>query len=143
MNNFGAILRDLFSANMPLKIVAFTLTLSLFIWVRDDRQASVVAVAPVRVMIPQGMVLTGDVVDRVRITVQGRWSDIEAFDPTSIRPIQLLPQETTEQQLLPITDEMIDLPGGLRSSTIQPDVLRVTLQPEKRKLVSIQPPNCR
>ncbi len=139
MNTYANIMRDLLSANMPLKIVAFTLTLSLFIWVRDDRQASVVAVAPVRVMIPQGMVLTGDVVDRVRITVQGRWSDIEGFDPTSIRPIQLLPRETTDLQLLPISDDMIDLPAGLRSSTIQPDVLRVTLQPEKRKLITIQP----
>lgn len=138
MNRFMEIVRALAADNAVFKVVAFILTLSLFIWVRDDRQASVVAFAPLRIIIPDGMELVSPPLDRVRLTVRGRWSEVNSFNPTSVEPIQV---ETSreEEQLIPITAPMVRLPGGLRPTSIQPDVVKVQLEEELIKTVAIKP----
>lgn len=131
-------LKGVVAANAVFKTVAFILTLSLFIWVRDDRQASVVAFAPVRIVIPEGMELVSPPIDRVRLTVQGRWSDINGFDPTSVEPVQIEASRESDQ-VIPITSDMVSLPGGLRTTSIQPDALKVELEVQESKSVTIEP----
>jgi len=137
VNRILEVMRGMAAENWVFKAVAFILTLSLFIWVRDDRQASVVAFAPLRIVIPDGMELVSPPLDRVRLTVRGRWSEVNSFDPTSVDPI---PVEATREaeQLIPITASMVRLPNGLRPTSIQPDVVKVRLEEEDRKTVRVK-----
>jgi len=133
-----SIIRSIFIENAALKGVAFVLTLALFIWVRDDREATVVATAPVRIIIPENMVMVSAPVDRVRLTVRGRWSDVSRFDPTELQAISL---EATDEhdQTIAISEDTVILPGSLQVVTLQPEMIRIQLEPLKRKAVKIQP----
>ncbi len=124
--------------NGSLKLIAFILTLSLFIWVREDRESAVTGHVPIRLVIPEGMVLVSEPVDRVRITVGGRWSDLNKFDPSQLPPITLAVSKDTAG-LVGVSAEMIRVPSGLRVTSIQPNSVRVELEPAETKAVPIRP----
>lgn len=136
--NLKAQIHGLFFENAALKGAAFIVTLVLFVWVRDDREATVVATAPVRIVIPEGMVMVTSPVDRVRLTVRGRWSDVSRFDPTELQAVTL--EATGErEQTLSISEDAVILPGSLQVVTIQPEMIRLQLEPQERRIVRIQP----
>lgn len=127
-----------FMVNGSLKLIAFVLTLALFIWVREDRESAVTGYVPISPVIPEGMVLVSDPVERVRVTVGGRWTDLNKFDPTQLQAIRLNVEEDTNG-LVSITGDMIKLPPGLRVTSIQPNYVRVELEPAGSRSVPIRP----
>jgi YbbR domain-containing protein len=127
-----------FVVNGSLKLIAFVLTLALFIWVREDRESAVTGYVPVSPVIPEGMVLVSDPVERVRVTVGGRWTDLNKFDPSQLQTIRLNVEEDTSG-LVSITADMIKLPPGLRVTSIQPNYVRVELEPAASHSVPIRP----
>lgn len=131
-------MRRLFVQNGSLKLIAFILTLALFIWVREDRESAVTGFVPIRAVIPDDLVITSEPPERVRITVGGRWSDLNKFDPSQLPPVTLeVDQES--QGLVPITADMLRLPPGLRVTSIQPSYVRVDLEPAASKTIPIRP----
>lgn len=127
-----------FVVNGSLKLIAFVLTLALFIWVREDRESAVTGQVPIRLVIPEGMVLVSEPVERVRVTVGGRWSDLNKFDPSQLSPITLN-VAADAGGLVGISADMIRLPPGLRVTSIQPNYVRVELEPAESKSVEIRP----
>lgn len=134
----SAWLNRLFVVNGSLKLIAFVLTLALFIWVREDRQSAVQAFVPVRVQFPEGMVLVSDPPERLRVTVIGRWSDLNTFDPSQVPAVSVEADEDTNG-LVSISSDMIELPPGLRIDTIQPNFVRVELEPGATRSVPLRP----
>lgn len=127
----------IFMENGSLKLIAFILTLSLFLWVREDRGSAVSVQVPIRLIIPEGTVLVSEPVDRIRATVGGRRSDLSNFDPAQIAPIRLEVDRDTSG-LVSIDTEMIDLPPGLKVTSIQPNFVKVELEPALAKSVEIR-----
>lgn len=127
-----------FMVNGSLKLIAFILTLSLFIWVREDRESAVTGHVPIRLVIPEEMVLVSEPVERVRVTVGGRWSDLNKFDPSQLSPITI-DVDREADGLVGISTEMIRVPNGLRVTSIQPNYVRVELEPAETKSVEIRP----
>lgn len=138
MSNFKSLVQRFFLENLTLKAAAFVITLVLFIWVRDDREATVVATAPVRLIIPENMVMVSAPVDRVRLTVRGRWSDVSRFDPTEVQAISLEASLEHDQTIV-VSEDAVILPGSLQVVNIQPELIRLQLEPLRRKRVKIQP----
>ena len=127
-----------FVVNGSLKVIAFILTLALFIWVREDRESAVTGFVPVRLVIPEDQVITSEPVERVRVTVGGRWSDLTKFDPSQLPPVTL-EVDSDSQGLVAITAEMLHLPAGLHVTSIQPSYVRIDLEPAASKTVTIRP----
>lgn len=130
-------LRRLFVVNGSLKLIAFVLTLGLFIWVREDRESAVTGHVPIRLVIPEDSVLVSEPIERVRVTVGGRWSDLNKFDPSQLSPITL-EVTATDDGLVGIDASMIRVPNGLRVTSIQPNYVRVDLEPAQTKDVEIR-----
>lgn len=127
-----------FVVNGSLKVIAFILTLALFIWVREDRESAVTGFVPVRLVIPDDQVITSEPVERVRVTVGGRWSDLTKFDPSQLPPVTL-EVDAESQGLVAITAEMLRLPSGLHVTSIQPSYVRIDLEPAASTTVPIRP----
>ncbi len=138
MSPFKKFLHHVFVENLAIKAAAFVITLVMFVWVRDDREATIVVTAPVRIIIPENMVMVSAPVDRVRLTVRGRWSDVSRFDPTEVQVISL--EATLEHdQTIVVSEDAVILPGSLQVVNIQPELIRLQLEPLRRKRVKIQP----
>ncbi len=127
-----------FTENLLVKFVAFAIASGLFMWVRSDREATVVAHAAVRIELPDNMVLISPPLDRVRLTVRGRSSDINRFDPTEVPPLSVIASDDDEQTLN-LTPDMVQLPVGLEVTEITPEFLRVRLEPLAKKRVAVSP----
>ncbi len=134
----GHYMRRVFLHNGSLKLIAFILTLALFIWVREDRESTVTGFVPARLVIEEGLVLTSEPPERIRITVGGRWSDLNKFDPSQLGPVTLEVSEE-DQGTIAIPADSIRVPPGLRVSSIQPSYIQVDLERAATKKVPIRP----
>lgn len=132
-------LRQLVVRNFYLKFIAAVLTLALYIWVSEDRETVVAGFAPVQMVVPDSMALVSDPIDRVKVTIRGRWSDVHRFDASQLDPIRLDLSPTDRDSIVTITANMVRVPPGLRVTNIEPSSVYVDLEREIRKTVSVSP----
>lgn len=130
-------LTRLFVSNGSLKLLAFGLALALFFWVREDRDSTLTGSVPLHLIIPEGMVLVSEPVERVRVTVGGRWSDLNKFDPSQIKPIRL-DIDRNAAGSVGISSDLVQLPPGVRVTTIHPSFVHVELEPAVTKRIDVR-----
>ena len=131
--------RQVFVRNFFLKFIAIILTLTLYIWVSEDRETIVTGFAPVQIVVPDDLVLVSDPIDRIEVTVQGRWSDIDRFAPNEIDPIRLDLSPGDDGSVISITPEMVGVPPEIQIVSIDPDSMYVEFEPESFKSVPVEP----
>ncbi len=131
--------RRIFVNNFYLKFIAAVLTLALYIWVSEDRETVVVRSAPVQMTVPDGMVLVSDPVDRLEVTIRGRWSDINRFDAREVDPIRIDLSPADTDSVITFSPNMINVPPTLRVTHLEPQSVYVDLEPESFKTVPIRP----
>ncbi|RAL21621.1 hypothetical protein DL240_12245 [Lujinxingia litoralis] len=133
------ILRRIFVHNFSMKFIAAVLTLALYIWVSEDRETVVASFAPVRIVVPDNLVLVSDPLDRVKVTIRGRWSDVNRFDPSQLEPIRLDLTRADSDSIVTITPNMVRVPPGLRVVALEPSSMYVELERESQRVVPIIP----
>lgn len=133
------LLRRIFIHNFYLKFIAAVLTLALYIWVSEDREAVIADYARVQIVVPEDMVLVSDPPDRVKVTIRGRWSDINRFDATQLDPIRIDLSRSDRSTTVDISPNMIRVPPGLRVTNVEPNSLFVELEDESYRTVPITP----
>lgn len=138
MSPFLDWLRALVMHNVALKAIALILTLALFIWVREDREAVMSGDVPVRIAVPRGRVLINQPDDRARITVRGRWSALNRFNPSDVPPITITVDEDDDDALVALTPDMVQVPVGVQVASVQPNYVRVETAPEATREVPIR-----
>ncbi|MFU8804522.1 MAG: hypothetical protein ACNA8W_11980, partial [Bradymonadaceae bacterium] len=95
-----SIARRVFVHNFYLKFIAAVLTLALYIWVSEDRETVVAGFAPVRIVVPEDLILVSEPPDRIKVTIRGRWSDITRFDP--LGTVTIVHVTDVHAQLVPL-----------------------------------------
>lgn len=133
------VLRQLIIRNFYLKFIAAVLTLALYIWVSEDRETVVAGFAPVQMVVPDGLVLVSDPIDRVKVSIRGRWSDIHRFDASQLDPIRLELSPTDRDTVVNLTSNMIRVPPGLRVTNLEPASVYVDMEREVSKTVQVSP----
>lgn len=129
----------MFTENGSYKLLSLALVIILYSWIMGERESTASAFANVRTTVPQNMVLTSDAVDRVRVTVRGRWSNIQEFQKTPMEPIVLdLQGKTPKDDIFRITPAMLKLSPSLEIVSIQPSFARIQLKPKATKIVPIR-----
>lgn len=129
----------MFTENGSYKLLSLALVIILYSWIMGERESTASAFANVRMNVPQNMVLTSDKVDRVRVTVRGRWSSIQDFQKKSMEPIVLdLQGRTPKDDIFKITPAMLTLSPSLKIVSIQPSFARIELKPKATKIVPIR-----
>lgn len=143
LQQFGESLRDgaerIFVRNFHLKAIAFLLTCALYLWVGEDRETQIITALPVNIEIPEDQVLLQPKLDKVNVTLRGRWSALEDFDQSDLKPIVLELSNSDDGQAVPITPGSVDVPPGLRVASIEPSVVRVEMEKKVDKELNIRP----
>ena len=130
---------QMLSQNAGLKAIAFLLTLAVVIWVRDDRDDVMPASVSIKLSVPSDMVLVSNRVDKVDLSISGRWSDLRSLDPNAIPPIEIKLNREDRNRRIQITSDMIELPPGVRATSITPGSVVVQLEPLLTKTVRVRP----
>ena len=131
--------RGMFVRNTNLKLIALFLTLAMYVWVSIDREVEATRYAPVRVDVPENMVLVSDGVDRTRVTIRGKWSELNRFDNDKLDPINLDLNASEPEGVVAITREQVDVPPGLRVVAVEPSYMKYKLAKKTQKQVPIRP----
>jgi YbbR domain-containing protein len=135
----GMHLRDLFVHNLHLKAIAFLLTMAVYLWVSEDRETQVIAAAPLRISVPENQILLEPEIDKVKVTLRGRWSTLNQFDQTDMQPVTLELSNSDDGKLVPITSDNVHVPVGLRVVSIEPSFIRVDMESRVEKRVEVRP----
>ncbi len=135
----GRFIRDLFVRNFHLKVIAFLLTMAIYLWVSEDRETQVIAAAPLHISVPESQILLEPNIDKVKVTLRGRWSTLNQFDQTDMQPVRLELSKSDDGSLVPITADNVQVPAGLRVISLEPSFVRVDLEDRVDKRIDVQP----
>jgi YbbR domain-containing protein len=133
------IAHNIFIRNGHLKAIALLLTVALYLWVGEDRETQMIAAAPVRFSVPEELILTQPNIDRVKLTLRGRWSSLNQFDQNDLEPVVIQVSPDDDGQVVPITPDAVQLPPGVRTTSIEPSAVRVELEDRVEKTVKLSP----
>jgi YbbR domain-containing protein len=133
------IAHNIFVRNGHLKAIALLLTVALYLWVGEDRETQMIAAAPVRFSVPEELILTQPNIDRVKLTLRGRWSSLNQFDQNDLEPVVIQVSPEDDGQVVPITPDAVQLPPGVRTTSIEPSAVRVELEDRVDKTVKLSP----
>lgn len=98
-----------------------------------------IAAAPVRFSVPEELILTQPNIDRVKLTLRGRWSSLNQFDQNDLEPVVIQVSPDDDGQVVPITPDAVQLPPGVRTTSIEPSAVRVELEDRVEKTVKLSP----
>src|SRR2546423_1820409 len=106
-------LRRAFFDNLALKAVSLGMALALFVLVRGEKDTERMVRVQLAYTKPIDRDLVGDVPDGVDVWVRGPWTRIKRLDPSEVDAI-LIDLTKAQDGDIPITEDMIRLPAGLR-----------------------------
>ena len=128
--------------NIGLKIFSLAMACVLFIYIYFQEQTDASIGGEVKLMIrtPKNMMVSGDVVNTIRVTISGPWSTIRRFDP---REIPLLEIDLRGFQEGPLSynlpTNLIKLPAGLEVVSLNPSILNLVLEKVEERIFPIVP----
>lgn len=129
----------LFIHNGYYKLLSAALVLILFSWINGERDSQISIFTQVRIAVPKNLVLTSPPIDRVKITVQGRFSSLNRLNSETIEPMLVdLSAKSPKDDIVRLTEDMVRLPPGVSIASIQPSFIRITLKEKSTKTVPIR-----
>ena len=79
----------IFADELPIKILSMVLAVTLFVLVRNDKDATSGAYVKVIYTLPEDRVLVSDPVPEIKVSVRGPWTKLQHLD----RSLEALPFE--------------------------------------------------
>jgi YbbR domain-containing protein len=127
----------IFTDELPLKVLSMVLAVTLFVLVRNDKDATSGAYVKVIYTLPEDRVLVSDPVPEVKVSVRGPWTKLQHLD-RSLEPIHIdLTRVHTPD--VRVDEDMIKVPPGVRVSSIVPSEVHVEFEPRVVREVPVQP----
>jgi YbbR domain-containing protein len=126
-----------FTDELPLKLLSLVLAITLFVLVRNDKDATSGAYVKVIYTLPEDRVLVSDPVPEVKVSVRGPWTKLQHLD-RSIEPIRVDLTKTHAPDVR-IDDDLVKLPAGVRVASITPSDVHVEFEPRVVREVPVQP----
>lgn len=126
-----------FSEELPIKLLAMVLAVTLFVLVRNDKDSSSGAYVKVIYSLPVDRVLVSDPPTEVKVSVRGPWTKLQHLD-RSLEPIRIDVARVHSPEVY-IDEDMLKLPPGVRAASIVPASVRVETEPRIDRDVPVQP----
>lgn len=135
----NSLLKRLFLENAYYKLLSLALVLLLQIWVMGDRNAELSVPVSVRLVIPEGMVLTNQPDDQVVATLVGSRTALQRYsEANDISPIFVEAQNKEGKSVVALRQNMMELPSGLSVQELSPSFVNIELQPRAEKRVPLR-----
>jgi YbbR domain-containing protein len=126
-----------FVDELPIKLLSLVLAVTLFVLVRNDKDASSGAYVKVVYTLPEDRVLVSDPPPEVKVSVRGPWTKLQHLD-RSIEPIHIDLTKVHGPEVR-VDDDAIKLPAGVRVASIVPSEIPVEFEPRVVREVPVQP----
>ncbi len=130
------VLRQVFLENVGLKVLALALATTLVVVKREDQTTVVTANVRVRVVHPEDRVLVSPPVDKVAVTIEGKYSALRDFDVDSLPALDINLSGYEEEQVT-FEPEMFKVPPSLQVRVVRPAAMLVRFEPKTRKVVDV------
>lgn len=130
-------MRKLLLDNLPQKILALALAVALVMVNREDQIATVTATVRVRVTYPEGVVLVSPLVDKLKVTIEGKYGQLRDFDVEQLPPLDI-PLSGLEGEQVAFEPEMFTLPPGLRVQSVRPGAMVVRFEEKRRVTAQVE-----
>lgn len=131
-------LRRVFLDNLLLKLLALILSLVLFVAVRGDKDAVAGVYAKIIYVLPADRVLVSSPVNEVRLGIRGPWTRVSRIDERDLGAIRIDLSGAKDGEFA-FTDEMVQLPAGLRLASITPSSMQVRFEPKVVRNLPVLP----
>jgi hypothetical protein len=126
-----------FTDELPIKVLSMVLALTLFMLVRNDKDASSGAYVKVVYTLPEDRVLVSDPPLEVKVGVRGPWSKLQHLDRV-LEPIRI-DLSRIQSPEVHIDEDMLKLPAGVRVASIVPSEVHVAMEPRAVREIPVQP----
>jgi YbbR domain-containing protein len=127
----------IFTEELPIKVLSMVLAVTLFVLVRNDKDATSGAYVKIIYTLPEDRVLVSDPVSEIKVSVRGPWTKLQHLDRT-LEPIRIdLTRVHTPD--VRIDEDAIKVPTGVRVSSIVPSEVHVEFEPRVMREVPVQP----
>lgn len=133
-----ALLRRIFLDNLVLKLLAFALAMTLVLVKREDQTTVVTASARVRVTHPENRVLVSPLVDKVNITIEGKYSRLRKFESDNLAGVDVNLSGYEEGQVT-FDPEFFKLPPDLKVADVRPAAMLVKFENRVQRTVPVVP----
>ena len=124
--------------NATIKLLSFGLALVLFLLVRGDKEAVVGVSVPVVFSPDPQRVLVSEPVERLKVTVRGRWSKLRAVTAEDLEPVRVDLTDETDGEYF-FADQSITLPAGVRVVALRPPSAQLRFEPRVHREVAVEP----
>ena len=132
-------MRRLIADNWTLKLFAAGLAALLFFYVQSEREVTTTLTPQLVLQVPDGMMNTAMVPDRVKVVVSGSWAAVSAMGHQEPPPVQVdLTQFGTGPVTYYLDETLFRLPAGLRITSIIPAAISVDLERVAHKTVPVR-----
>ncbi len=134
-----AFLRDSVTVNPGLKLLSLILALTVFLLVNSDRDREITLHVGVSYTLPEDKVLVSERLPEVRVTVRGPWRLLRRFDERELDRVNLDLTRVSGGDV-PITTDMVRVPGGLSVVSVSPRSFRAAFEKRADKTVAVTVP---
>lgn len=134
----GALLRRIFLENFVLKALALALAVSLVLVKREDQRTVGTVSVRVRVTHPTNRVLTSPPVDKVKITVEGKYNRLRQYEADGVAEVELNLTGYEEGQVT-FDPKLFRLPPGLEVQAVWPAAMVVRFENRVQRRVPVKP----
>jgi YbbR domain-containing protein len=126
-----------FVDELPLKVLAMVLAVTLFVLVRNDKDSSSGAYVKIVYKLPEDRVLVSDPPTEVKVAARGPWTQLQHLERT-LEPIHVDLTHIKGGDVR-LDEDMLHLPEGVRAASISPSEIHVEFEPRVVREVPIQP----
>jgi YbbR domain-containing protein len=127
----------IFVDELPIKVLSMVLAITLFVLVRNDKDATAGAYVKVTYSVPDNRVLVSDPPTEVKVSVRGPWTKLQHLD-RAVEPIHVDLTRVHGPDVR-LDEDLVKLPEGVRVSGISPSEIHVELEPRVTREVPVQP----
>jgi YbbR domain-containing protein len=131
------LMHRLFVEHAAFKIVALILAVTLFILVRGDKETERSLRVAIAYTHHDQRVLVGEVPSWIDVRVRGPWTRLRRLDAESIDPI-LIDLTGVVDGEVPLSEDLLRLPPGVRVRSIKPAKIVVQFEHEKRLPIVVE-----
>jgi YbbR domain-containing protein len=129
-------MRGLLFDHLPQKAFALALATALLVFVREDKTTQVTAAVRVRVGRPDDRVLVSPIVEKVTVTIEGKYGALRKLDLDSLAPLDLNLTGAEGDQFA-FEPEMFKLPPGMVVRTVRPAAMVVRFEAKAQRKVPV------
>jgi YbbR domain-containing protein len=133
-----AVLWRAITEDVPIKIAALLISISLFVLARSDKDAATGAFVRVVYTLPPDRVLVSEPVSEVKVGIRGPWTRIQRLDERELEPIRI-DLSHTKDSVMHFDESMVTVPAGLRVVSISPTETKLDFEPRAERDVPVQP----